>query len=83
MNLILSSTLFVLICTHENKQLPQCEGPVIAMSAPRLISAKCLKVKAKCVTEVKYESTMSWRAYRVASFRICQVVVVVGVYVTM
>lgn len=31
MNLILSSTLFVLICSHENKQLPQREGPVIAI----------------------------------------------------
>lgn len=74
MNLILSSTLFVLICTHENKQLPQCEGPVIATWTPHLISAKCLKVKVKCVTEVKYDSTMSWWAYGVASFRICQVV---------
>lgn len=74
MNLILSSTLFVLICTHENKQLPQREGPVIATRAPRLLSVKCLKVKVKCITEVKYESTMSWRAYGVASFRICQVV---------
>lgn len=74
MNLILSSTLFVLICTHENKQLPQCEGPVIATRAPRLISTKCLKVKVKCITEVKYDNTMSWRAYGVASFRICQVV---------
>lgn len=81
MNLILSSTLFVLICTHENKQLPQCERPVIAMRAPRLISAKCLKVKVKCITEVKYDCTMSWRAYGVASFRICQVVGV-RLYVT-
>lgn len=71
-NPILSRTLlFVLICPHENKQLPQCEGPVIA---PYLPSGKCLKVKVKCVTEVKYERTMSWQAYRVASFRIHQVI---------
>lgn len=38
MNLILSSTLFVMICTHENKQLPQCEGPVIARRAPHLVT---------------------------------------------
>lgn len=61
----------MLMCSHENKQLPQCEGPVIA---PYLPSAKRLKVKVKCVTEVKYESTMSWQAYRVASFRIHQVI---------
>lgn len=77
MNLILSSTLFVLICSHENKQLPQREGPVIAIRTPHpptLISTKRLKVKVKCITEVKYDSTMSWQAYEVASFRICQVV---------
>lgn len=34
MNLILSRTLFVLIRSHENKQLPQREGPVIATRAP-------------------------------------------------
>lgn len=74
MNPILSSTLFMLICSHENKQLPQCEGPVIATRPPVSSPAKCLKVKVKCITEVKYESTMSWQAYGVASFRICQVV---------
>lgn len=58
MNPILSSTLFVLIRSHENKQLPQCEWPVIVMRAPHFISTKCLKVKVKCITEVKYESTM-------------------------
>ena len=44
----------------KNKQLHQCEGPVIA---PNI----------KCRTEVKYDSTMSWRAYEVSSFRQCQV----------
>lgn len=76
MNTVLSRTLFVLICSYENKLLPppSVRGPIAAAIAPHLPCAKCLKVKVKCITEVKYESTMSWQAYSVTPFRICQVV---------
>lgn len=90
MNLILSRTLFVLICSRENKQsyLPThpphyphhpphppprmraCYSRSAQWLLPRPPVTKRLKVKVNCIMEVKYDGTMSRRAYEVASFSV-------------
>lgn len=73
MNPILSSTFCTLICSHGTTSSPGVSDLVQPCATYR-ISVKCLKVKVKWITEVKYESTKSRWAYDVASFRGCQVV---------
>lgn len=82
MNLILSRTLFVLICSLENKQSyllthsphyrhhpphpPPSMRACYSRSAQWLLLPKRLKVKVNCIMEVKYDCT----AYKVASYSV-------------
>lgn len=49
------------------------EQPPPPPPLPDFICTKWLNLKVNCVMMVKYDSTMSWQACRVTSFRTCQV----------
>lgn len=68
----LPSALFVLISSDE-EQILALVALYKQWPPPNFICTKRINLKVKCIMMVKYDSTMSWQACRVASFRICQV----------